>query len=74
MDKKPEIKFKKDLTKYSYFPDVGLVNSFTVFNSINNILYLIYSNENNSIICYDLKKEKIVTELKTNNDNYITSI
>ena len=33
-------------------------NSFTVFKSINDILYLIYSNENKSIICYDLNKQK----------------
>ena len=74
IDEKPDIKFGKNLTKDAYACDTGLVNTFTVFNSINNILYLIYSNENNSIICYDLKIQKKVTELKTYNDNYITSI
>ena len=74
IDKKPEIIFEKDLTKDAYGYDSCLVNAFTLFNSINNILYLIYSNKNKSIICYDLKLEKITKELKANNDNYITCI
>ena len=38
-------------------------NAICVFNSINNILYLIYS-KNNSIISYDLVNKKITTEIK----------
>ena len=40
-------------------------NSFTVFKSINDILYLIYSNKNKSIICYDLNEQKNIKELKS---------
>ena len=69
-----EIQLISNLTKDSYSDDSGLVNTFTVFNSINNILFLIYSNRNKSIICYDLNEEKILKELKTYNNKYITSI
>ena len=69
-----DIKLEKNITKDSYADDSGLVNTFTIFNSINNILYLIYSNRNKSIMCYDLKLQKISKELKTYNDKYITCI
>ena len=64
----------ENLTKDSYADDSGLVNTFTVFNSIKNILNLIYSNRNKSIICYDLNAQKIIKEIKTYNKNYITCI
>ena len=74
-DESPEdIQFSENLTKDSYADDSGLVNTFTVFNSINNILYLIYSNRSKSIICYDLLSKKIKKELKTYSNKYITSI
>ena len=69
-----DIQLQSNITKDSYADDSGLVNSFTIFNSINNILYLIYSNRSKSIICYDLNEEKIIKELKTYNNKYITSI
>ena len=39
-------------------------NTFTVFTSINKIMYLIYTNENNSIICFDLIDNKKIIEIK----------
>ena len=39
-------------------------NTFTVFNSINNILYLIYSNYSKSIISYDLNRQILINEIR----------
>ena len=50
-----------------------LDNSFTVFKSINDILYLIYSNENKYIICYDLEYQKKIKEFKYYHNEYITN-
>ena len=42
-----------NLINNSYFKEsLYIDNTFTVFKSINDILYLIYSNENKSIISY----------------------
>ena len=39
-------------------------NTFTTFKSINDILYLIYTNEKNSIIAYNLIDNKKINEVK----------
>lgn len=41
-----------------------LDNTISIFKSINNILYLIYSDEVKSIISYDLAKDQIINEVK----------
>ena len=66
------LKFEKDLTKDSY---VYLVqdNTFVVFKSINNILYIIYSNEKKSIILYNLIDNKKMNEIKNAHNNYVTN-
>ena len=69
-----DIQFSENLTKDSYADDSGLVNTFKVFNSVYNILYLIYSNRSKSIICYDLLNKKTKKELKTYGNKYITTI
>ena len=46
------------------FSRLWLDNSFCVFNSINNILFLIYVNEKNFIISYNLIDEKKLNEIK----------
>ena len=69
-----EIKLIKEITKDSYTYDSGLIENFTVFKSIEDILYLIYSNEKKSIICYDLIQEKIINEIKKAHNNYINLI
>ena len=52
-----KIKFSKDIIKNS-FNFNSFNNSFTVFESINNLLYIIYSNKNKSIISYNLIENK----------------
>ena len=55
---------------YSYY---RFVVTFCVFNSINNILYLIYSNENNSIISFNSIDNKKINIIKGAHDKYICS-
>ena len=66
------IKFSHDLAKDSYANYV-LDNTFSVFISINNILYLTYSNENKSIIFYNIIDNKEIKEIKNAHDRYITN-
>lgn len=56
------------------FVDSYITDGFCVFNSINNILYLIYSNELKSIIAYDLNNNQKVCEIKNAHENYISSL
>ena len=48
-------------------------NSFSVFKSINDIFYLIYSNKIKSLICYDIYKEKKIFDLINYHNEYISS-
>jgi len=66
------IQYIGDLTKesYSYF---YLDNTFTVFNSIDNILYLIYGTINKSIIACNLLENKKVIEIKNAHKELITN-
>ena len=66
------IKYYIDLASDS-FAFVDLDNSFCVFNSINNILYLVYTSKNNSIIFYDLNNFKKINEIKSFQKDFITS-
>ena len=73
-----QIKAPKDIKLLSNaindsFVYSNLDYSFTVFNSINNILYLIYSNENKSMICYDLNNQRKINEIKNIHDEFITN-
>ena len=66
------IKFLKDIVNDSntkYFLD----NTFSVFKSIDNILYLIYTNNNKSIISYNLLDNKIIKEIKDAHNEYISN-
>ena len=47
--------------------------TFLIFESINNILYLVYSNKNKSIIIFDLIKEYKIKEIKNCHDEEITN-
>ena len=52
----------------------ALDNTFLLFESINNILYLVYSNLDNSIISYNLIDNKKIIEIKNSNYwSYITN-
>jgi len=50
-----------------------LVNKFIVFKSFNNILYLIFSNNNKSIISYNIIDNKKINEIKNAHEDYISS-
>ena len=49
-----------------------LGNTFCVFKSSNNGLYLIYSGENKAIISFDLNDNKKINEIKNAHNEYIT--
>ena len=53
---------------FSIFP---LDNSFIVFKSIDNIIFIIYSTENKSIICYNLNDQKETIEIRNYHSDYI---
>ena len=50
------------------------IETFTTFESINKIFYLIYINEENSIISYDLINKQIITIIGNSHSDDITSI
>ena len=49
------------------------INTFCVFKSINNIIYLIYSDKNNSIITFNLINNKKLNEIKRPHQKPISS-
>ena len=65
-------KLNSELTKNSYCSN-NINNTFIVFNSINSILYLVYSTYIKSIISFDLITQKINLEIKNAHKNYITN-
>ena len=67
------IKFLNNLSKDSYI-NYNRSISFCVFNSINNILYLIYSKENKSIIALDMYNNQIINEIKRAHKYYIHTL
>ena len=67
-----DIEYFGDLTEDSYV-DYSFDNSFTVFNSINDILYLIYSNKDKSIISYDIINNIRLNEIKNAHNGLITN-
>ena len=60
------------LTNDSY-SDYTLDNTFTVFNSIDNIFYLVYSNIKKSIISYNIIDNKKINEIKNAHSRDITN-
>ena len=66
------IQLLNNLTKDSY-SDYTLDNTFTVFNSINNIIYLVYSNIKKSIIAYNIIDYKKINEIKNAHSRDITN-
>ena len=54
------------------YADYGLDNSFAVFNSFNDVLYLVYSTKKKSMICYDIKNQTLLSEVKNCHLGYIT--
>ena len=66
------ISYLKDVTKdsFSYF---YLDNTFLVFNSIFNILTIIYGTKEKSIISYDLIENQKINEIKNAHNELITN-
>ena len=58
------IKYFTDLTNDSYCQYSFLDNIFNIFKSIDNILYLIYTNEKKSIFFFDLINNQKISEIK----------
>ena len=66
----PNIKFSKFLTADSYSSGC-LINSFISFQSINGSIYLIYTNNSNSIIYFNLINNQKLNETKNAHDHPI---
>ena len=62
----------KEIVNDSY-TDIWLDNTFCAFKSINDLFYLIYANENNSIISFNLITTKKINEIKNSHNEYITN-
>ena len=58
------LRYNIDLTKDCYCQHIFLDNIFSIFKSIDNILNLIYTNENKSIIFYDIINDQKINEIK----------
>ena len=56
------------------YADYGLDNTFAVFISFNNILYLVYSTIKKSMICYDIRNKSLISEMKNCHLGYITNL
>ena len=67
-----DFKVIQNLITDSYAED-ELDNTFALFRAIGNILSLIYSNENFSIISYNLEEHMKMIEIKNAHQNYITN-
>ena len=67
-----DIKFLRNLTddlNYSLLID----NIFLVFNSIENILQLIYFNQNNFIVSLDLINNQKISQIKNEQNKFVTN-
>jgi len=67
------IQLLKEITKDSY-ACFGLDNSFCIFTSVNNQLYIVYTNINFSIISYNLINNIAEIEIKKAHDEDITNL
>ena len=70
--KAPDIIYKDTPIKDSYsLKDID--NNFIAFTSIDNILYIIYTNKSNSIVLYNLIDNKKINEIKNAHQKKILS-
>ena len=72
-DSNPEsIQFSKNLTKdaFSYY---SFDNTFDLFKSIDDIIYMIYTNKNRSIISYNILNNEIINQVKKSHNEYISN-
>ena len=86
-EEKPKIeyninKFKSDPTKIEYFKNLSFelfprllsTNQFCAFVSVDDIYYLIYLNNRNYIISYNLISNQIINKIKYPNEYLISKI
>lgn len=66
-------KFKNNLVD-DCFSDLGTDNTFCVFKSLNDTLYIVYPNKTISLIAFDLINNKKTTQIKNVHKKYITSL
>ena len=58
----------------SSFAQYEVNNTFLLFEpSFDNLIYIVFSNSQKDIICYDFTKNKIVNQIKKAHKDYITS-
>ena len=62
----------KDLINDSYL-QYALDNTYSIFKSINNSSYIVYSNKNKSIITYNIITNEKISEIKNAHNQYITN-
>ena len=55
------------------FADIDLDKTFTIFKSIDNLFYLIYSLRKETIISYNLDNQQKITEIKSGHKKSITN-
>ena len=67
-----DFKLLNEITEDSY-ADVLLDYTFIVFKSINQFICLIYANNENSIISYNLNTNKKINEIKSAHENVIVN-
>ena len=68
-----DIRFSKVISNNLYMKYV-LDNAFSVFKSINGILYIIFGNRKKSIIFYNFNNEQIISEIKNAHKDSISNI
>mgnify|MGYP002624997218 CR=1 FL=1 len=71
-DNPKDIHSISDITKEAYSDDIS-DNTFAVFKTIGDFLYLIFTNLNKSIICYNIIEQKKTIEIKNSHNEHITN-
>ena len=62
----------KEIVNDAYNFD-GVINAFCVFQSIDNLLYIVYTTRFNSIISFNISEEKKIKEIKEAHNDKITN-
>ena len=68
------IKLLKQVVNDNNYTDNGLVNTFAVFKSINDLFFLIYSNDKNYLVSFDLINLNTIEQIQNAHEKKITNI
>ena len=63
-----------NLLKYDSFSFYSLDNTFSIFKSISDNFYIVYSDANKSLITFHLDDSKRINEIKNAHNEYISNI